>query len=494
MHFRPARDRGTQLRPPAIVPLLTGLAIVVGLAGGGCVDGTRGSPEVQPAHADGWSESELALMRSMSIDALPELPDDPSNRVADDLEAAELGQLLFFDPRLSSTGEVSCATCHDPARYFADGLPVSRGVGLTNRNSPTVVGSAWSPWLFWDGRRDSLWSQALAPFESAAEMNFSRTEVVHHVARDAELRMRYVKVFGEPPPALPPGVPRLRASPFGDAATQDAWYRLDPAQQAAIDRAFAHVGKALAAYQRRLRPGASRFDRYVRTLDRASHERVVQPTSPAADADADREPGSGDHLDENERLGLRLFLDAGRTQCLRCHNGPLFTNQGFHRIGTETAPDGTPEFGRFLGLQAALVDPFNCLGAFSDAKPEDCRELAFVRRDHLDAELGKFKTPTLRGARETPPYMHDGRFATLEAVIEHYRVPPPGGPAASVPASDPAATLPVPNGIGGHELLPLSLSPAESQALVAFLATLEAKLGGETRWHTDPRGAGSLSR
>ena len=79
----------------------------------------------------------------------------------------------------------------------------------------------------------------------------------------------------------------------------------------------------------------------------------------------------------------RLFLDNARTQCLRCHNGPLLTNQSFHRIGTEQTRDGFPEFGRFLGVQAALLDPFNCLGRFSDAQPEDCRELRFLRRDHV---------------------------------------------------------------------------------------------------------------
>jgi cytochrome c peroxidase len=129
-----------------------------------------------------------------------------------------------------------------------------------------------------------------------------------------------------------------------------------------------------------------------------------------------------------------------------------------------------PEFGRFLGIQAALVDPFNCLGAFSDAKPDACRELRFLRRDHIDAESGKFKTPTLRGLGQSAPYMHDGRFPTLAAVIDHYREPPPNPP----------------NGANGHELLPFTLSVEESEALTAFLGTLDGGIRADARWLTPP--------
>lgn len=421
----------------------------------------RGSASPEPRGPDGWSESERSLLRSLSIDALPGVPKDPSNRIADDPDAARLGQLLFFDARLSSNGKVSCATCHEPERFFTDGRPVSQGVGATSRNAPTVVGSAYVPWLFWDGRRDSLWAQALAPFESSAEMNVSRVEVVRHVARDPVTSKLYRQVFGRAPLEGDPGRLPPRASPFGDPATQDAWARLNPADHEAIDRAFADIGKALAAYQRRLVPGPGRFDRYVRSLE---------TSAPPA--------GPDDSLSALERQGLSLFLDSGRTQCLRCHNGPLFTNQAFHRIGTDFMPGGFPEFGRFLGIQAALVDQFNCLGPYSDAKPEECRELRFLRRDHIDAETGKFKTPTLRGLSQTAPYMHDGRMATLEAVVEHYRNPPPR-------AADPAMA---------HELLPLTLSDEEARALVAFLHTLDGPVAAEARWLAPPGKNGSPQR
>lgn len=402
---------------------------------------------------DGWSEDQLKLLQSMSIEALAPPPEDPSNRVAADPAAAALGHLLFFDARLSSTGKVSCATCHEPERFFTDGKAVSQGVLPTNRNAPTVVGAAYSPFLYWDGRRDSLWSQALAPFESTAEMNRTRLEVVRRVAADPAQSALYLEAFGRP--VLPGEFPERpeRAGPYGDGPARDAWARMAAADREIIDRTFANLGKAIAAYQRLLLPGPGRFDGYVRSLISAADD-GRSPVAPTP----------------SELLGLRLFMDAGRTQCLRCHNGPLFTNQGFHRIGTESTLEGAPEFGRFLGLQAVLVDPFNCLGPFSDAEPSDCRELRFLRLDHVDAEMGKFKTPTLRGLGKTAPYMHDGRFATLDAVVDHYVEPPPGGPDVA----------------NGHELLPLTLTAEERRALVDFLMTLDSEPAVAPRWTTGP--------
>ncbi len=462
-------------------------AMLIVSLGAGCLerDGDRrdgGAPSdvsgearsrAGPIEVDGWRADQVALMRSMSIDALGGVPRDPSNRVADDPRAAELGHLLFFEPRISSNGQIACATCHLPDRHFSDGRRVAQGIAQTTRNTPTVVGAAWSPWQFWDGRRDSLWSQALAPFESAAEMNVSRLEVVLHVARDPAASALYEAVFAGPP--IPGDLARLprRASPFGDAATQDAWFRLAEADRRAIDLAFAQIGKAIAAYERRLVPGPSRFDRYVRSLSRTDEAKADAGGGEGAES---REPvPDAAALTPAERAGLALFLDAGRTQCLRCHNGPLFTNQGFHHVGTDQSADGSPlpDFGRFLGLQAALIDPFNCLGVFSDAPPEQCREIQFVRRDHLDAETGKFKTPTLRGLGRTAPYMHDGRFASLAEVVDHYRVPPPNASSG-------------PNGFGGHELLPLVLSDAEAAALVQFLHSLDGEIAADARWLAPP--------
>ena len=116
-----------------------------------------------------WSAQERETLRSLALASLGPLPKDPSNRVADDPRAAALGHRLFFDARLSGNGRVSCATCHVPDREFQDGIALAEGVGTTARRTMPVAGTAHSPWLFWDGRADSQWAQALGPLESAVE-------------------------------------------------------------------------------------------------------------------------------------------------------------------------------------------------------------------------------------------------------------------------------------------------------------------------------------
>ena len=105
-----------------------------------------------------FSAEEWEQLQSLSIDALDPLPADPSNKYADDPAAAELGEKLFFDARFSANGKVSCATCHMPDRKFQDDVDLARGVGTTSRRTMPIAGTAYSPWMFWDGRKDSQWS------------------------------------------------------------------------------------------------------------------------------------------------------------------------------------------------------------------------------------------------------------------------------------------------------------------------------------------------
>lgn len=408
-------------------------------------------PPSAPSEAGSWTPAQIALLESLSLDALPPPSPSPSNRVADDPVAAELGHHLFFDPGLSRGGSVSCATCHLPDLFFTDGRRTSHGVGDTSRNAPTIVASAHSPWQFWDGRRDSLWAQALAPMEAGVEMGSTRVAVVRHVLGDPRLAELYGQVFGAAPPLDDRARFPERAGPYGDGPAQDAWYRMSAADRKTIDVAFANVGKAIAAYERQIEPGPSRFDRWVEGLRRGQ----------AGDRDAS--------LTEQEIAGLRLFIDPARTGCLRCHNGPLLTNQVFHDIGTAQGDGPLPDFGRFLGLQAVLIDPFNCLGPYSDAQAKDCQELRFIDKSHAEAEMGKFKTPTLRGLPRTAPYMHDGRFATLREVVDHYRFPPDG-----------------PEKL---EIKPLDLEDSEADALVAFLGSLDGGVAVDQAWLRAPEPA-----
>jgi cytochrome c peroxidase len=381
-----------------------------------------------------WSKADLATLKSLWIGSLRPLPPDPSNAVADDPRAAQLGRRLFFDTRFSGDGQVACAICHVPGLAFTDGRKRGRGVGTTRRNTMTIVGAAYSPWFFWDGRKDSQWSQALGPMESTNEHGGTRTQYARLIGADARYRKVYQALFGPLPDLsdlkrFPPG-----AGPLGDAKARAQWAAMAPADRTTVTRVFVNVGKAIAAYERRLLPGPSRFDRYVAALLAGKPALARQQMSTQAVA------------------GLRLFI--GRGRCLRCHNGPLFTDFGFHNTGTPPAPGTPPDRGRIDGIAIALKDGFNCVGTYSDAGKDDCAELRFAKTKGADL-IGALKTPTLRNVSLTGPYMDAGQFATLGAVLDHYN----RAPAAR---------------IGKSEVTPLGLSPPALRSLRVFLMTLDS--------------------
>lgn len=385
-----------------------------------------------------WSKEELATLRSLSLASLPPLGADPSNRYADDPRAAALGQRLFFDKRLSVDGTVACASCHIPAQQFQDSTSLGQGVGTTNRRTMPLAGVAYSPWLFWDGRKDSLWAQALGPLESPVEHGGNRAQYAHLIAE--QYRAEYETIFGPLPDLSDPERFPAAAGPVANPAARAAWQQMAPEDQELINRVFANIGKAIAAYERQIMPGPSRFDAYV--------EAALAGDSPAM-----RELFSLD-----EMAGLRLFI--GKGQCINCHNGPLLTNNDFHNTGVPAAAGLPEDTGRARGLLEAQADPFNCLGEYSDAEPADCGELRFAKADEHE-QLRQFKPPSLRNVAERAPYMHAGQFESLRQVLEHYNRAP------KAPA-------------GHSELQPLGLTEQELAQLEAFLHTLSGEVQAPT--------------
>jgi cytochrome c peroxidase len=388
-----------------------------------------------------WSAEEVAQLRSLWLGSLPALPADPSNRYGDDPGAAALGQKLFFDTRFSSNGQVACATCHKPELGFQDGTPLAHGVGVTNRRTMPLAGAAYSPWLFWDGRKDSLWAQALGPLESSVEHGGSRTQYAQLIAQ--YYRTEYEAIFG-PLPDLS-GLP-VQAGPVADPHARAAWEEMVSGDQAAVTRIFANMGKAIAAYEQRLLPGSSRFDQYV--------EAVVNNDTEAMQS----------LLTADEVAGLRLFI--GRANCTQCHNGPLLTDNHFHNTGVPAAPGLPEDVGRALGAPQVAADEFNCLSQYSDARPEECAELRYMITEGEEL-IRQFRPPSLRNVAERPPYMHAGQFANLEEVLDHYNNAP------EAPA-------------GHSELEPLGLSDAELDQLMAFLRTLSGSVAAEPHWLQPP--------
>jgi cytochrome c peroxidase len=376
-----------------------------------------------------WTAKERETLRSLSLASLGPLPADPSNRVADDARAAALGERLFSDTRLSGNGKVSCATCHVPQRDFQDGTPLAHGVGTTARRTMPVAGTAHGAWFFWDGRTDSQWSQALGPLESAVEHGGTRTQYASTIG--AHYRAEYEAVFG-PLPSLD-GLP-AQAGPVADTAWRSAWSRIPAARQGDISRVYANIGKAIAAFERRIEPVPTRFDRYV-------------------DAElAGRAHDSTSSLSADEIAGLKLFV--GKANCVNCHNGARLTDDHFHNTGVPVSSlVAAVDSGRAVGVRQAIAAEFACTSKYSDAKEDDCAELRFAATEGEEL-VRAYKTPSLRGVADRAPYMHAGQLATLSEVIDHY---------------DRAPKAP----FGHSELKPLKLSAKERRQIEAFLRTLK---------------------
>jgi len=304
----------------------------------------------------------LALAASPPL-GLPPVPIPADNPQTP--EKIELGDKLFHDERFSSTGDVSCATCHDRDKAFTDSpLVVSEGIaGLTGtRNAPTVANAAYFQSQFWDGRSPDLEDQALHPFTNPVEMGLPDHEPILAIVRsDPE----YVQMF------------RAAFGAEGQAIT------------------MIEVTQALASFQRTLIFGDSPFDRWYFGGDESA-------------------------ISEAAKRGFEVFLDEGR--CQSCHaieqDHALFTDHRFYNIGVgiNRIQDDIAELApEFLLRKSAGVDVD--VAVLTDDRVSELGRFAIT--DTLD-EIGGFKTSTLRNIAVTAPYMHDGSIETLRDVVVHY--------------------------------------------------------------------------
>ncbi|MEC7233129.1 MAG: cytochrome c peroxidase [Planctomycetota bacterium] len=435
------------------------------LASMGC--GSRGAEERAPSPL-----SEDATRWALRMSPVPPVPADPTNRHSEDERAAELGRRLFHTTALSKGGEIACATCHLQEYGLADGRTLAEGVLPLERHTPALWNVAHQRWFFWDGRADSLWSQALIPLEDPLEHAFARVEVARAIHADDELRASFEEVFGPmadfadlerfPPYARP--VPEddrahqlarehARRRAEGDASArphhehasssgfyhphQRSWDAMSEADREVANEVFVGVGKALAAFQRRARAASSPFDRFVEGL----------------------RAGDASMMAELDPLALRGFeLFVGEAGCIACHHGPLFTDMEFHDTRVPAVP-GAPEDdpGRARGLTSLAASEFGVLSRWSDDPEGPAGDKVRFLPRHAHHSGQEFKTPSLRNVALTPPYMHNGAFATLEDVVDFY-VTREG----ARPSTAPGETI----------LRPLGLGAGDRAALVAFLESL----------------------
>ncbi|MFO0548795.1 MAG: cytochrome c peroxidase [Polyangiaceae bacterium] len=344
------------------------------------LDGLDASSNEEERLVDGlFDEVEWAMIRDMgTTPGAP--PRDDTNSVADSPLAANLGRSLFFDSGLSPSGEVSCASCHDPALALSDGRARAVGAGLGPRRTPSIALAAHARYQDWDGRADSLWAQALGPLENPLEFGASRAFVVRRVLT-AHLD-EYRAAFPEA------SIPKLDLVPESGKPGDASYDALPLETRQAITEVFVRAGKSIAAFERTLRVAPSPLDRYA-----------------AGDSSA---------LTDEEKYGLLLFFESG---CAQCHWGPRLTDDAFHNTGV-AASDG--DLGRYAGVDAWRNSEFRADGAWSDAPNRTLESL--VQRSAL--HIGQFKTPALRGVADSAFFGHDGSQSTLASVTEAYALRP----------------------------------------------------------------------
>ena len=210
-------------------------------------------------------------------------------------EKEMLGRTLFFDPRLSGSGSIACSSCHNPGFSWGDGLPKAIGfdMKILGRRSPTILNSAWTELLFWDGRAETLEQQALGPIAAAGEMNQNLDKMV-----------AIIKAIDEYHPLFAQAFPK---EPISSAT----------------------VAKAIATFERTIVSGQAPFDEWI--------------------------SGREDAIQDDAKAGFDLFN--GKAECAKCHNEWLFTDSGFHDIGLAGSDPGRGQHLHLSAMQSAFKTP-----------------------------------------------------------------------------------------------------------------------------------------
>jgi cytochrome c peroxidase len=277
-----------------------------------------------------------------------------------DLRRVELGKKLYFEPRLSADGTVTCATCHDVSRGFTDRRNASEGIGgkVGRRNAPTTMNALFFHTQFWDGRAKRLEDQARLPILNPIEMGMKdEATAMAAIAGDAAYQKMFQAAFGRDP-------------------TMD------------------DLTRAIAAFERTLVFLDAPFDRFVAGDPRA--------------------------LSAQAKAGLILFH--GKARCVSCHHmnsgNPIGTDNRFHNIGVSARTQDFEGLARRALDALAKDDSQETMDRL--ALETDLAELGRFVVTRNRSDIGAFKTQQVRNIGITSPYMHDGSMQTLWDVMDHY--------------------------------------------------------------------------
>jgi cytochrome c peroxidase len=327
---------------------------------GGWARSQQSTPKAPPIPAAGAlaqpkSPRQIGAPDDATRAAIP--PDNPQTP-----EKIALGQKLFFDGRLSADETVACSTCHDPARAFTDGRPVSIGIKgrAGQRNAPTILNALYNKFQFWDGRAKTLEQQAALPIVNSVEMGQpSLDAAVARIAAIGEYQQTFRRVFGGPPN----GPDLLRA---------------------------------IASYERTQLAFDSPFDHFI-----AGDKNAIEPSA---------------------MRGWTLFNTRGR--CNKCHaltedklDVTNFTDNDFHNIGIGIIRHNVVALARQADQ---LVNSGNPAAIDNAAIQTDMSALGRFLVSKKEPDIASFKTPNLRNVLVTGPYFHDGSQETLWDVMDHY--------------------------------------------------------------------------
>ncbi len=330
-----------------------------------------------------------ALILTASLANAGEYPDigPLPKRKAPDPKKVEMGKRLFFDPRLSGDGAISCATCHDPKKGYGDGMPLSLAYPGTKyfRNAPTLLNVVYKDGFAdvgwgWDGRMGANLNDVI------------RDQITETTIMNMDMRLMHERMKQDPVYV------KMCKEAFGGECSSGK------------------ARKALVAFL----------------------ETLVTPNTPFDQG----------RLSPLAKKGMELFK--GKAGCIKCHNGPYFSDGKPHNTGVPENLEVFRDPIRHLTYRAVLT---------THGTPRTMqwrRDVGYFIVSKNLADVGKFITPTLRELKYTAPYMHNGVFKTLEEVVEFYNQ---GGG-----KDDPLAT----------ELKPLNLTPDEKKALIAFLESLSS--------------------